>query len=214
MGIKDFASVVYNFKNRQFIPKFNRNNKKGYNENIDPTHIKLLSKFPDKDKYDKLYNMVDEYGSSSALLEVYYFDDTVNPDTELITNYIHHRVYKKSEIIKVTYDESCMDFYPKINYAKIMNAVYEWDPTKFKNGFPNNEITDKFRNMYDSGMRIWIRNWTPDEYELYSINGKWSDTISDLELLYVAIGFSLPYENKTRGQIYESIKKEVYSLYY
>jgi hypothetical protein len=214
MGIKDFASVIYNCKNHQFMPQFDRSKKKGYDEQIDPKYIKMLSKLSDKERHTMLYDMASNYGSPNALLEVYYFEEAVNPDKELVTNYIHHRVHKRSEIIKVTYDESEMDFCPNIGYAEIMKAIYEWNPAKFEDGIPDNEITNKFREIYDSGLRIWIRNWTPEEYELYSTNGKWSDTISDLELLYISIAFSLPYENKTRGEIYESIKKEVYSRYY
>lgn len=215
MGLHDYATVIYNPKNKQFIPIFDYSKKKDYNEPIDPKLINMLSKIKEKNRFSTLYDMAETTGSFGAILEVYYFDESVNPETEFVTNYINHRLYKNMEIIEVGYDDTNMDFSPNIGYNDIGGGpVYEWAPNKFEDNIPESELVRKFRELYENGTRIWIRNWTPEEYKFYSKNGAWSNNISDLELLYIATAYSLPYENMTRGQIYESIKKEVYSRFF
>jgi hypothetical protein len=214
MGLHDYATVIYNPKNKQFIPIFDYSKKKDYNEHIDPKLINMLSKIKEKNRLETLYDMAETTGSFEAILEVYYFDETVNPETEFLTNYINHRLHKNTEIIEVGYDDTNMDFNPNIGYAELRGPVYEWAPNKFEGDIPDNELVRKFKELYEKGTRIWIRNWTPEEYKFYSKNGKWANEISDLELLYIATEYALPYENLTRGQIYESIKKEVYSRFF
>jgi len=216
MGLHDYATVIYNPKDKQFTPVFDYSKKKSSIEQIDIKLINILKKVKENDKYrhDILYDMAETTGYTEAILEIYYFDESVNPEKEFVTNYINHKLHKNMELINVSYSDDSIEFYPSIHYYDIRNgSVYEWKLQELDE-IQNNEITNKFRELYEKGTRIWIRNWTPEEYKFYSKDGKWSDTISDLELIYIATGYSLPYENLTRGQIYESIKKEVYSRYF